>query len=756
MAIFMGRASYAHSRDSAQMSARGWAGMANMAGIPYDTLFLEDIAVQDLARYRLLVFAQITCVEEKTLAALAGSLEKYLAGGGNVIVDGPLATSDEAGKERDHAALDALLGIAYGGAQGDSNYRIKAPANGHYVTRAFEAGQFLSQPLARGLKILSFKEGGEVLLISTDGKRTYPFLSCRSTDKNRVVLFSDLTTSAGATSFFRNYQPEGFYANQVLNAAVRAVDWAAYGDAPGPFPAPQVTDANMTAIGRLDGDTSENYKYTADAFRYWIKVAKQSGVVPIYAFVSDLAAKAGWDKLAPLAKELEALGGEIGSHSKTHGDYFDTQKISDADWHSELDGSIEAITSNLEKNGAPIGKLDMFINPGNSILMEYYGQIARRFALMMTHGLETDTPIAFGNLTWFTGPDKNLVVLDNVPAPDWAWFYMPDWSYSTGSIVANQETIIDHMFHNIGRGAIFSLMWHDYSITEPPMVMRRKTTRITNTINMPLYQAVADKWATLPIYCPEPEDLANKVRAMAQWDYSWKSEGNRIEMDLDLAPLRLPETAEYTGGMGIRIENTGEQIQSVSINGQPHFAFAGRLVILPNLRKGVNRIAVTLGPEEPPAAHVTYVSKRMPTIQKTGENLEFRLLTKSKARFSLSTAQPAVLLNADWQEWDRKLDHQLNGYVTSDRTLVLAKAKRTGFALTRATLPVTAFQETASGISLTLGSAVDGASALWFRATKPPKTITLAGRALRSAKVGLDYEVPLPEVQAKSELRIEF
>lgn len=57
---------------------------------------------------------------------------------------------------------------------------------------------------------------------------------------------------------------------------------------------------------------------------------------------------------------------------------------------------------------------------------------------------------------------------------------------------------------------------------------------------------------------------------------------------------------------------------------------------------------------------------------------------KSKARFSLRMREPAILLNADWQEWDRKGDHQLNGYVTSDRTLVLKRTKRKGFGGRRA------------------------------------------------------------------------
>jgi hypothetical protein len=61
----------------------------------------------------------------------------------------------------------------------------------------------------------------------------------------------------------------------------------------------------------------------------------------------------------------------------------------------------------------------------------------------MTHGFEQDTPVGFGNMTWYTGPHKNLVVLDNTPSPDYQWFYDPTWSYTTAQITSYQEAIRD-------------------------------------------------------------------------------------------------------------------------------------------------------------------------------------------------------------------------------------------------------------------------------------------------------------------------
>jgi hypothetical protein len=752
VAVFLSRTSLEQSRGPVQSASRGWVGLANLAGFPYDTLFLEEVG--DLTPYKIVVLPQCSAISEKTYTELTHALEKYLAAGGNVIVEGPLGRNDETGKERDHNALDALLGLEYGGMQGDQTFRIRTASNDHYITRPFEQRQFLSQPLARGLNILKFKEGGQVLLVSTDQKQAFPFLSSKTKGKSRIVLFSDLSTSAGATSFFRNAQPQGFYANVVLNAATRSVHWAAYGDLREAFPAPQLGNAAVTAIVRHDADGSVNYDYQERTFNYFIQTAKETGVNTLYAIQSDDMRKTGWDRIVNMARELEALGGEIGTHSKWH---KIVAKMTDAQWRDELEGSIEQIEGGLKQAGFDIGKCDLFINPDSGIPMENYIQVARSFQFMMTHGYETERPIGFGLMTWFTGPNKDFVVVDNVPAPDYQWLYDPSWSYYTSQAAAYQEAIFDHMFQNIGHGAIFNLMWHDYSLGNTAAPRTRPGAppgRIREVNHIPLYDAIKAKWDTNDVYCPEPYELVYKIRAMAQLEYSWKSEGNRVEMELDTSHLRLPQTFDFLPGMGIRIENTGQKIQSVTINGQPHFAFADSMVILPALNKGINRIAVTLGPVTAAGPHITYVSKRMPIVRKKGADIEFQMITKAKGRFSAHLDHPSVLLHADWQEYDRKGDQQLNGYVMSDRTLVLTDIK--GFGVTRATLPIASAKGAASKVTLALDSNSAAGNSLRFRAAKAPRQVTMAGQTLQAAASGADYEVTLPEFRDHADLNIEF
>ncbi|MBZ5658699.1 MAG: hypothetical protein LAO56_25950, partial [Acidobacteriia bacterium] len=467
LAIFLSKTSYHHAWETSQLAGHGWVGIATLAGIPYDTLFVEEMPGDpELSKYSTLVFAQATLVDDATYSEIVVRLRAYLAGNHSVILDGPLATKDEYDKERDHHALDDLLGLEYKGLQGGTEHRIRVTSNDHYVTRGFEVSQFLTPVLASATNVLQLGSGGAVLLVSTDGQQSFPYLSCATRGSSRVVLVSDFGTSAGAGTFFRNDPPQVSYANELWNAMIRAVQWATYGDVDVPFPAPQISNANLTAVVRFDGDNSGDLNYQLKTLNFLTGVAQDTGVVPLYTWVSSFVKKAGWDKLAPLGKNLEDLGGEIGTHSKFH--EIDRKMTPDR-WREELDGSVEEIEQNMRAQGFPICKIQSMINPGDTIPMEDYGEVAGRFSFYMTHGLEQSVPLGFGNMTWFTGANKDFVLLETSPHPDYQWFYDPTWSYTTAQITANEEAIFDHMFHNVGRGVIFNEMWHDYSISSAPV-----------------------------------------------------------------------------------------------------------------------------------------------------------------------------------------------------------------------------------------------------------------------------------------------
>ncbi len=761
MAVVISKSSFEKAWEATQMSGHGWVGIANLAGIPYDTLFLEEIASgQPLSAYSLLVLAQCTVVDPTTVQQLKPILESYLGRGGQLIMDGPLAAYTKEGQAQNPAGLWTLLGISILGPKGDATFRIQVSDSNHSITRTFERSQYLSQPLAKSLQVQQFSSGGKVLLVSTNARESFPFLSCRDAGKSRIVLISDATTFAGATSIFRNEAPNGFFANQVVNALVRSVYWALYGDLPGPFPAPQFANANMAAVIRLDADLTKNLDYQKQAFDFLFKTARESGVVPLYCWVSSEGKNAGWNELAILGQQLEDLGGQIGTHSKFHRIHsgMDPQK-----YREELDGSIEEIETNMTANGAHTGKVDLFINPGDTIMNSDYEELAKRFQLIMTHGFEQDTPIGSGVITWFTGKYKDLVVLDDTPSPDWQWFYDTSWSYTTAQITNHQEATFDHLFNNVGRGYIYNEMWHDYGISSMPLRRPKnqaeesgKPFRIGNSSNLAMYEALKSKFATHPIYCPGPYEVAEKLRALAGWNYSWVQKADGMEIILDLSSLTRPSTAEFIGGMGIRIENTTDKIQSALVNGRPHDAFSDQVVILPNLKPGRNSIEISLTAQGARMPHLTYVSSRMPFVRRNGNAVEFQLLTRSKARFALQLPTPGLVLHADWQEYNRMGDGKLSGFVTSDRNLRYIPLTRPGLALSVATVPIVGIEEQADRLTLTLDSGIQAERRLVFRSARKPKEILFNGKPIALELANLEYCLELPEYQGSASFVLKW
>ncbi len=758
IAVIMSRISFGREWAVTQMSGHGWVGIANLAGIPYDTLFLEDIAQGgDVGHYRVLVFAQCTAVDADTLARLTALVRRYLDQGGNVIIDGPLGGFAGDGQPQVPAGLWSLLGISASGVRGDATFRVQVRDNRHYITRPFEPTQYLSQSLAKGLQIQQFSSAGHVLVVSSNARESFPFLSYRDTGTNRLVLISDATTFAGATSIFRNEAPQGFFANQVVNVLVRALQWAAYGEVRGAFPAPQFSNADLAVIVRLDADNTQTLAYQKRTFQFLYEVAQETGVVPLYCLVSGAGAKAGWKELAELAQRLEDLGGRIGSHSKYH---HVASGMGAEKYKEELDGSIQEIEASLRGNGAHIGKVDLFINPGDTIINSDYEEIARRFHLMMTHGFEQDTPIAFGVMNWFTGPHKDFVVLDDTPSPDYQWFYDPTWSYTTAQITSYQEATFDHLFRNLGRGYIYNQMWHDYSLSSMPVHTEReadaaaKLPRIANTSNLAMYEALKSKFATHAIYAPEPMEIVEKLRAMAGWNYSWTRHGDSLEIVLDLSPLRAATTAGFIGGMGLRIENTNARIRSVTINGQPHHAFSDGVIILPNLKPGINELKVTLSEHGASTPHLAYVSSRMPEARQTAKGFKFQLLTHSRARFAIHSPLPGLVLHADWQEFNRRGDHVLAGHVTSDRTLHYVPFTRKGVALSSATVPIGEVREGRNLLSFTLEEGSSPLRQLAFSSVRPPSRIRLNGRIITAERSQSEYVIALPEYKGPASLEI--
>jgi|GEM_PF-6437892 len=64
--IVTSKTNFEHRWGVTQMAGHGWAGVVNLAGLPYSTLFIEDVAkAENLDKYSVLVFAQCIFIKEE-------------------------------------------------------------------------------------------------------------------------------------------------------------------------------------------------------------------------------------------------------------------------------------------------------------------------------------------------------------------------------------------------------------------------------------------------------------------------------------------------------------------------------------------------------------------------------------------------------------------------------------------------------------------------------------------------------------------
>lgn len=751
LAIVISKTSFTQHWGVTQMSAHGWGGIANLAGIPYDCFFIEDLSGgTNLKKYSTLIFTQCTYLTNSDYDNICDILAEYLSNGGNVIVDGVLGFFDQETKERDHSKIEDLLGVKYVGFYGNTFFRIKVRDNNHFITREFAKGKFVTQHIAGGLNIQSFREGGKTLLEMTDEKESYPFLSIRYSGNSKIIVVNDFATWSGVASFFRNEQPQVFYKNMLYNVLIEAVYWSVYDSIESPFPSLQLSNADLTAIIRLDADASGNLNAQIQTINYLINIAKETGVVPLYAWVASTAESSGWQDLAPLGKKLEDVGGQIGTHSNFHN--ID-QNMTEQRWKEELDDAIRKIEFNMADYGYDIGKVDCFINPGNTIHMNDYNQVAKRFGFYMTHGFEQNMPIGFGNFAWFNEDYKNFVVLENTPSPDYQWFYDPTWSYTTQQITAYEENIFDHLYENVKRGVIFNQMWHDYSITSQPQYGK---DRIINTNNIAMYDAIKTKFQNNEIYCPTPEDLRYKLCIMAQSNYEWSISGNEINFELDLSSLRLDSASQFTGGMAVRINNTNRHVNRVFINGDEHFAFNNELVILPNLTGTKANIKIILGNSENIAPHLSYISKRMTSIIKKGNGLSVDISASSKAKFNFKSSDDYLPINLDGFYYN-KMKKEYDCFVNSNRMIELRKLKSEGISFKSSDLRIKNISENNNEIVLRLqGSDDKSHNQLVFSSDREIQSILFDNKKIIVNPKQNIYTIDIEQFAGEKQLIINF
>ena len=89
VAVVMSKTSYGIAESETGSAGKAWTAVANLAGLPYETLFVEDLKGEALDAYSLLVLSQCLYLTDAEYALVEGAVRHFVEAGKGVVVDGP-------------------------------------------------------------------------------------------------------------------------------------------------------------------------------------------------------------------------------------------------------------------------------------------------------------------------------------------------------------------------------------------------------------------------------------------------------------------------------------------------------------------------------------------------------------------------------------------------------------------------------------------------------------------------------------------
>ncbi len=646
-------------RRYAQMSSQALVGLAGLVGTPYETVMLDELLARPAGTYSSVWFSTCMVLQSATMPALAAFLRAHLALSGSVLLDGPLgsfgppAAGSSALVYRGSADTAPILNLLAVGWQNVTDWVVRAGAGAHPLASrpGWAAGTVLTQGLASGIEIVRLADGSQpdshVLLEVAHGAATFPYLVTTRPDggggvsPGRVLAISTYANDAGVATPFRNELPRGFFDNLLLPRLVDAATWLLSPD--GPSVGLLLSHAPMTAVVRLDADRSDSPVATAAALDHLVRLGRETGVTTAYAIVSAFAQESRWAGFLPLAPELERLGGALASHSHNH-PYNMSVELSDPAWDVEVGQSVAIVQSHFRSHRASPSSppVKVFINPGIGIDWVDYRRFFKGIDTFFTHGFETRVPYTSGvsafDLPAGTAP---VALLGDSPVPDYLWFYEPDWDYRVSEATTYQRQLLRYYQERVGRGALYSQMWHDYALHNAPPHRR--------PIDQPLATFFADTrahFARERVYAPGIGELTAKIHLAQRTSLSAQTSAGVVTTALDLSRL-TSEQRVHLAGMGLRLHTT-RPIVEVTVNGARHPAFSADTIILPPAAEAALTVVAATGDGAAAIPRVTYLSKALATLTTGPGSLRIDLASPGLfTRFCLVPPPGHVVLGAD-------------------------------------------------------------------------------------------------------------
>jgi hypothetical protein len=208
--------------------------------------------------------------------------------------------------------------------------------------------------------------------------------------------------------------------------------------------------------------------------------------------------------------------------------------------------------------------------------------------------------------------------------------------------------------------------------------------------------------------------------------------------------------------MGIRINNTGKKINKVFIDSNEHYAFNEDVVILPNLSGSTAEIKIFLSDESPGKAHLSYISKRMTSVKKSGDDLTVDVLALSRAKLNFNSSEGYLPVNADGFRYN-KINKEAECFVTSDRTVNLKKLKSNKLSFLRSDLRINNISENDKSIFLKVsGTRHISPAQLEFSSDQDIHSISIDDKELAAQKEENNYLVDIEPFEGETELKINF
>jgi hypothetical protein len=173
----------------------GWCQALLEANVPFDVILDDDLADGDLAKYALLIMPNARCLSRRQVK----SVERFVGGGGDLIVTHETGLCDQDGRRLDNFSLSKLLGLRYERTISEVNVPVVVSGE-HALTRGMPKVIENTEPqvLARaeaGISIhakLKRYFGGDLQKQSYNNLEAIarPALALNLNGKGRVLYFS--------------------------------------------------------------------------------------------------------------------------------------------------------------------------------------------------------------------------------------------------------------------------------------------------------------------------------------------------------------------------------------------------------------------------------------------------------------------------------------------------------------------------------------------------------------------------------------